>query len=68
MKLIEYVGNAAGILGSVACLVAGLSRLGRIWSLGAIEIPALFQLGIGLMVFACLAKLHVLVENEKAGK
>jgi hypothetical protein len=71
MKLIQPMGNAAAILGTLACLVAGLARLGQTWSVAGVQIPALFELGIGLMVFACLAKLQELIESQKvsgAGK
>ena len=66
MKLIESMGNAAGVLGALVCLVAGLARLAQTWSLGGVQIPALFELGIGLMVFACLAKVQGLIENSRS--
>jgi hypothetical protein len=71
MKLIHSVGDAASVLGIVVCFVAGLARLGGTWSVGGVQIATLFQLGIGLMVLACLAKLQALVESQKvsgAGK
>jgi hypothetical protein len=71
MKLIQSVGDAAGALGILVCVLAGLARLGGTWSIGGVQIATLFQLGIALMVLACLAKLQALVESQKisgAGK
>jgi hypothetical protein len=71
MKLIQSVGDAAGAVGILVCLFAGVARLGGTWSVGGVQIATLFQLGIGLMVFACLAKVQALVESQKvsgAGK
>jgi hypothetical protein len=65
MKLIRSVGDAAGVLGILVCVVAGLARLGGTWSVAGVQIAALFQVGIGLMVFACLAKVQALVESQK---
>jgi uncharacterized protein with PQ loop repeat len=71
MKLIQSMGNAAAVVGTFVCLVAGLARLGRTWSVAGVAIAALFQVGIALMVFACLAKLQELIDSQRvsgAGK
>jgi hypothetical protein len=70
MKLIQSLGDAAAILGMLVCLAAGLGRLAHRYSFGGIDVGTLFELGIGLMVFACLAKLQKLLENQntRAGK
>ena len=65
MRLIDAAGNAAAVLGVLACAVAGFARLAHTWSLEIIDTPALFLLGIGLMVFACLTKLQALTENQR---
>jgi hypothetical protein len=65
MKLMESVANAAGVLGILACLVAGFARLGGTWNVAGLQITALFELGIALMVFACLAKVQTLIESQK---
>ena len=67
MKLIQSMGDVAAILGMLACLVAVLVRLGGTWSIAGVQIAALFQVGIGLMVFACLAKVQTLIESQKTG-
>ena len=59
-KLIHMAGNVAALLGIFICLVSGMSRLMGNWETAGYASMTLFTLGIGLMVFACLAKLHVL--------
>ncbi len=59
-QLIGYAGHAAGILGSLICLVAGLSRISGNFVLANFEATTLFMVGIGLMVFACWLKLELL--------
>jgi hypothetical protein len=67
MKVIQSIGNAAAVLGTLVCLVAVLARLGGTWTLAGVQIAALFEVGIGLMVFACLTKLQMLIEAHKGG-
>ncbi len=59
-KLIELVGNITALVGLLICLVSGASRLLGNWQTGGYSNLTLFTVGIGLMVVACLAKLHVL--------
>lgn len=59
-KYIEWGGNAAAILGILVCLVAGLVRATGSYHVGDYSAMTLFNVGIGLMVAACLAKLHLL--------
>lgn len=58
-SLLEWIGDVAGVIGIILCLVSGGARvLGRYY-LFEYEIMTLFVGGIGLMVFACLAKIHL---------
>jgi hypothetical protein len=59
-KLIEIAGNVVAVLGVLVCLVAGISRLRQNWDVAGFETMVLFNVGIGLMVVGCLAKLQVL--------
>ena len=59
-KLLETVGNVAAVLGILVCLVSGLSRLAGTWYMAGFQAMVLFNVGIGLMVMGCLAKLHLL--------
>lgn len=60
VKLIEFTGNAAALLGIFVCFVSGVSRLMGHWETMGYATITLFTVGIALMVLACLAKLHVL--------
>lgn len=62
-KTLELVGNAAGILGVVLCLGAGLGRIAGFFSLAGFEPMSLYLGGMGLMLGACLAKLHLLATS-----
>ena len=65
-RLIQSSANAAAVLGMLCCAAAALSRLsGAYHVLGGPEATSVFTLGIGLMVFACLAKLELLLQREK---
>jgi hypothetical protein len=54
------LGDIAGVIGALVCLVSGATRFLGSWNLAGVQISALFNLGIGLMVFACLTKLHAI--------
>ena len=63
-KIAEISGRAAGIVGVVLCLIAGIQRTfgdipTRHFIMG-FEVGTVFLAGIALMVFYCAAKLHVL--------
>jgi hypothetical protein len=57
-KAIGLVGNIAGVVGVVICLISGLVRIGGAYAVMDVPAGLTFQAGVGLMVFACLAKLH----------
>jgi len=59
-KVIGIVGNIAGGLGILACLVAGVTRLLSKYYVANFEAMVVFTVGVGLMVLACLIKLCVL--------
>jgi hypothetical protein len=59
-KTLEHLGNAAAILGVVLCCVAGFTRFAGFFYLAGFELMSLFFGGMGFMLGACLAKLHVL--------
>jgi len=64
-KIIELVGNISGVLGVLACFISGMNRLlGQHTLADAILLESMFILGIGLMVLACLAKLHLLSSRK----
>ena len=54
------LGNFAAMAGLLVCLVWGGARVLGNYHILNFSTNALFQTGIGLMVLACLCKLHVL--------
>ena len=61
-RLMVLSGNIAALLGMFCCVIAGLSRLGGSYYVpGGIEVLSMFVLGTGLMVYACLTKLELLI-------
>ncbi len=63
-QLLERSGNAAAILGVLLCLGAGLARVAGAYYVMGYEAMTLFTGGMGLMLAACLAKLHALGMRE----
>ena len=62
-KTLGIIGSVVGIIGILICLSAGLVRLtGGHWLFG-FEAVTLFLGGIGVMMVACLAKLHSITLN-----
>lgn len=65
-QLIRWSANAAAVLGILCCAGAVLARLGGAYVImGGAEAGSVFVLGVGLMVFACLAKIELLVQRGK---
>ncbi|HXV75577.1 MAG TPA: hypothetical protein VD788_04600 [Candidatus Polarisedimenticolaceae bacterium] len=62
-KWIERAGNLSGVVGLAVCVVAGLSRLTGAFYTAGFQTMVLFNVGVGLMVAGCLAKLHALSER-----
>lgn len=59
-NLINLVGHAASYLGVLICVAAGGARLLGFYGVGGYSVQSVFVLGMAFMVFACLAKLHLL--------
>jgi hypothetical protein len=57
-KILGLTGSIAGIVGALLCLVAGLARVGGTYYLAGYETTTLFEVGAGLMIFACLTRLE----------
>ena len=62
-QILTYAGHAASAAGVLICLVAGLTRLGGSFYLANYAATTLFMVGVGLMVFACMVKLEVLLRR-----
>ena len=64
MKLFEVAAQIAAVLGILACIVAGLSRLAGSYYVADYEGMTLFNAGVGLMVFSALLKLELLLRSR----
>ena len=59
-KMLDLLGNVAGVTGIIVCTLAGVSRLLGSYHLLGFESVTLFVGGIALMIFSCLVMLHQL--------
>jgi hypothetical protein len=66
-KLISIGSDVAAVVGILLCVVAGAVRLSGTYAIGGLGTMVVFTVGVGLMVFACLAKLHLLTVRMKTG-
>jgi hypothetical protein len=66
-KLIRIAGEVAAVVGILLCVLSSTARIFGIYEIAGLGSIALFTLGIGVMVFACLAKLHLLTLRTKSG-
>jgi hypothetical protein len=63
-KLIRIAGEVAAVVGILLCVLSSTARMFGIYEIAGLGSMALFTLGIGVMVFACLAKLHLLTTKS----
>ena len=63
-KALAIAGNVFSGVGLLFCLVAGVSRLSGSYFVFSYEAMTVFNAGVGVMVAACLAKLHQLTLNQ----
>ncbi|MEM9253851.1 MAG: hypothetical protein AAGA91_00305 [Pseudomonadota bacterium] len=64
-KLLVTLGSIAGLAGVLACLVSALARIaGQHYMLG-FQSTTVFNVGVGLMVFACLIKLEQIASRSE---
>ena len=59
-RLIGIAGDVAAIGGVLVSALSGAARVFGVYQLADVGTIALFTVGTGMMVFACLAKLHLL--------
>jgi len=63
-KLLTLTGNILAALGVLLCFVAGIARLSGSYYVFSYEAMTVFNAGVGVMVAACLAKLHLLTSSQ----
>lgn len=66
-KLMAMAGNVAAVAGTLLCVLSGTARILGIYDVVGVDAIALFTVGIGAMVFACLTKLHLLTAQVRRG-
>ena len=59
-KVFRFAGDATAVLGILVCVVAGVARLAGSYHVWNFQAVTLLNVGIALMIMACLAKLHIL--------
>ncbi len=57
---LALAGSLAGILGALICFIAGLARIAGFYYLAGYQSTTVFDVGVGMMVFACMVKLETL--------
>ena len=60
-QLLTLTGSIAAILGILLCAISGLARVFGIYYLAGYQSTTIFIVGTGVMVFACLVKLQVVL-------
>jgi hypothetical protein len=66
MQRLFYLGGSiAAILGILLCTISGLARVSGLYHLAGYEATSIFTAGIGVMVFACVVKLEVLIQQNR---
>jgi len=60
-QFLNLTGSIAAVLGILLCVISGLARLFGLYHLAGYEATTIFSVGTGVMVFACLVKLEVLL-------
>ena len=64
-KLINVTGDVAAVVGILLCVLTSGARVFGAYQIAGVGTMALFTVGMGIMVFACLAKLHLLTVRMK---
>ena len=59
-KHLALVGSISGVLGALICFIAVLARIAGYYYLAGYQSTTVFNIGVGMMVFACLVKLESL--------
>jgi len=64
-KNLVILGSVVGLLGVFTCFIAGAGRLVGYHYLLDFQSTTVFNVGIGLMVFACLIRLEELAARQR---
>jgi hypothetical protein len=64
-KNLALTGSITGILGALICFIAGLARIAGFYYLAGYQSTTIFNVGVGMMVFACMVKLDSLSTQRR---
>jgi len=64
-KNLALAGSITGILGASVCFIAGLARIAGFYYVAGYQSTTLFNVGVGMMVFACMVKLDSLSTQRR---
>ncbi|MAT92289.1 MAG: hypothetical protein CME59_06780 [Halioglobus sp.] len=64
-KNLVFLGSIVGIMGAVLCFLAGLARIAGYYYVLGYQSTTLFNVGVGVMVFACLLKLEEMAARHR---
>ena len=64
-KYLALAGSISGILGALTCFFAGLARVAEYYYLAGYQSTTVFNIGVGLMVFACLVRLETMSTDRR---
>lgn len=63
-NVIDVVRKTAAATGILVCFVAGTARLLGNYHVAGFEAMTMFEGGMGLMIFSCVAKLHLMTNRS----
>jgi hypothetical protein len=64
-RMLMLVGNLSALAGILLCAGAGAARVVGLYLFSGYTTMTLFQVGTGLLVLACLAKLELLLMRPR---
>ncbi|MEH6570720.1 MAG: hypothetical protein V7709_16690 [Halioglobus sp.] len=64
-QILNYTSTVVGSAGILLCATSGIARIRGEYYLSGYEATTLFSVGIGVMVFACLIKLEILLSGKE---
>jgi len=64
-KHLALAGSISGVLGTLICFIAVLARIADYYYLAGYQSTTVFNMGVGMMVFACLVKLESLPKQTR---
>jgi len=64
-RKLGFLGSIVGLLGALICFVAGAGRLWGYYYILDFQGTTIFNVGVGLMVLACLIRLEELAAQRR---